>query len=51
MISHFLIDHLEYACPFVGRFTSLIETLLIFTKKELLSVGKLICFLFPFYLT
>ena len=48
MISHFLIDHLEYACPFVGRFTSLIETLLIFTKKEFL---RLICFLFPFYLT
>ena len=34
MVSHFLIDHLEYACPFVGRFTSLIETLLIFTKKR-----------------
>ena len=38
-------------CPFVDRFTSLIEMLLIFTKKEFLNARKLICFLFPFCLT
>ena len=38
-------------CPFVGIFTSLIEMLLIFMKKEFLNARKLICFLFPFCLT
>ena len=38
-------------CLFVNIFTSLIEMLLIFTKKDFLNAGKLICFLFPFCLT
>ena len=38
-------------CPLVDSFTSLIEMLLIFMKKEFLKAGKLIYFLFPFYVS
>ena len=37
--------------PFVEKFTSFIALVIIFTKKDFLNAGKLICFLFPFCLT
>ena len=35
-----MTDVLEYACPFVDRFTSLIEMLLILTKKRVFECSK-----------